>query len=120
MAKGYWVVSADVTDPEGYKVYIAENAKAFTKYGARFLARGGRAEAVEGTGRSRTVVIEFKDYDTALACYRSPEYAKAIELRKGKAVFDLIVTEGYDGPQPSLFNLQLPFEGENRVRSKRA
>jgi uncharacterized protein (DUF1330 family) len=100
MAKGYWVVSADVSDPEGYKLYIVENAKAFRKYGARFLARGGKAEAVEGKSRSRIVMIEFKDYDTALACYRSPEYAKAIDVRKDKAVADIIVIEGYDGPQP--------------------
>ena len=101
MPKGYWVVSVDVSDPEGYKLYIAANAKAFRKYGARFLARGGKAEAVEGEGRARIVVIEFRDYETALACYRSPEYAKAIDLRKGKAVADIIVTEGYDGPQPT-------------------
>ena len=101
MPKGYWVVSVDVSDPEGYKLYIAENAKAFRKYGARFLARGGKAEAVEGKGRARIVVIEFRDYETALACYRSPEYAKAIDIRKGKAVADIVVTEGYDGPQPT-------------------
>jgi uncharacterized protein (DUF1330 family) len=29
MSKGYWVAFADVSDPEGYKAYIAENAKAF-------------------------------------------------------------------------------------------
>jgi uncharacterized protein (DUF1330 family) len=90
MAKGYWVVSVDVSDPEGYKLYVAENAKAFQKYGARFLVRGGKAEAVEGTGRSRNVVIEFKDHATALACYRSPEYVKAIDLRRNKAVADII------------------------------
>jgi uncharacterized protein (DUF1330 family) len=101
MAKGYWVVSVDVSDPEGYKLYVAENAKAFRKYGARFLVRGGKAEAVEGTGRSRNVVIEFKDHATALACYHSPEYAKAIDLRRNKAVADIIVVEGYDGPQPT-------------------
>jgi uncharacterized protein (DUF1330 family) len=101
MAKGYWVVSVDVSDPEGYKPYVAENAKAFRKYGARFLARGGKSEAVEGEGRSRMVMIEFKDYATALECYRSPEYAKAIEIRKNKAVADIVVTEGYDGPQPT-------------------
>ena len=101
MAKGYWVVSVDVSDPEGYKQYIAENAKAFRNYGARFLTRGGKAEVVEGKGRSRIVVIEFKDYDTALACYRSPEYAKAIDIRKDKAVSDIIVTEGYEGLQPA-------------------
>ena len=27
--------------------------------------------------------------------------AKAIEIRKGKAVANIIVTEGYDGPQPT-------------------
>ena len=48
MPKGYWVVSVDVSDPEGYKLDIAENAKAFRKYGARFLARGG-----EGRGGRR-------------------------------------------------------------------
>jgi uncharacterized protein (DUF1330 family) len=40
MAKRYWVAFADVSDPEG-KAYIAENAKAFRKYGGRFLTRGG-------------------------------------------------------------------------------
>jgi uncharacterized protein (DUF1330 family) len=76
MAKGYWVAFADVSDPEGYKAYIAENAKAFRKYGGRFLTRGGKSETSEGQTRSRTVVIEFPDYAAAVECYRSPEYAK--------------------------------------------
>ena len=84
MAKGYWVVSVDVSDPEGYKLYIAENAKAFSKYGARFLATGRKSEIVEGKGRARVIIIEFKDYATAIECYRSPEYAKAIDIRKGQ------------------------------------
>ena len=33
-------------------------------------------------------------------CYKSPEYAKAKALRKAHAESDLIVIEGYDGPQP--------------------
>ena len=101
MAKGYWVAFADVNDPEGYKAYIAENAKAFGKYGARFLARGGQSERPEGQPRSRVVVIEFPSYAAALDCYRSPEYAKAMALREGKSVMDLAITEGYDGPQPT-------------------
>jgi uncharacterized protein (DUF1330 family) len=101
MAKGYWVVSVDVSDPDGYKLYVAENRNAFRKYGARFVTRGGKSEIVEGRGRSRIVVIEFKDYATALECYRSPEYAKALVLRKDKAVADVIVVDGYDGPQPT-------------------
>ena len=100
-SKAYWIVQVDVSDPEGYKAYIAENAKAFRKYGARFLTRGGASETVEGGGRARVVVLEFADYTTALACYRSPEYAGAIALRDGKAEADITVVEGYDGPQPT-------------------
>lgn len=101
MAKGYWVAHLDVTDSEGYKGYVARNGKAFAKYGARFLVRGGQFEAKEGRSRARNVVIEFKDYATALACYNSPEYAEALKYRMPPiAEGDVIVIEGYDGPQP--------------------
>ena len=100
MAKGYWVAFADLTDPDGYKAYIQENAKAFKKYGGRFLVRGGPSETLEGKPRSRTVVIEFPTYEAALQCYRSPEYAKAMTLRQGKAIMDLVVVQGYEGAQP--------------------
>src|SRR3954454_2597155 len=100
MAKGYWVVHIDVTDPQGYQAYIAANAEAFRKFGARFLVRGGSFACVEGRSRARNIIIEFPDYATALACYRSPEYTRALALRQGKADADIIVIEGYDGPQP--------------------
>jgi uncharacterized protein (DUF1330 family) len=87
----------DVTDPEGYKAYVAANAVAFSKYGAKFIVRGGPFEAPEGTPRARNIVLEFADYATALACYNSPEYAAAKALRDGRAVADLVVIEGYDG-----------------------
>ena len=97
MAKGYWIAGVDVTDPEGYKEYMAANAVAFRKYGARFIVRGGQFQAPEGKPRSRNVVLEFKDYDTALACYHSPEYAAAKALRDGRAEANLIIIEGHDG-----------------------
>ena len=96
MAKGYWIASVDVTDPEGYKEYVVANAAAFNKYGAKFLVRGGRFEVPEGSTRSRNIVLEFKDYDTAVACYRSPEYAAAKAKRMGRAEANLIIIEGYD------------------------
>ena len=46
-------------------------------------------EVLEGASRSRTVVIEFPDYASAVACYHSPEYQAAAALRKGRAEFDL-------------------------------
>jgi uncharacterized protein (DUF1330 family) len=100
MAKGYWIARVDVTDPEGYKDYVAANSAAFSKYGARFVVRGGRFESPEGTPRARNIVLEFQDYDTAVACYHSPEYTAAKTKRDGRAVADLLIIEGYDGAQP--------------------
>jgi uncharacterized protein (DUF1330 family) len=100
MAKGYWIAHVDVSDPEGYKEYQVANATAFRKYGGQFLVRGGVSEMVEGKQRSRHVIIEFKDYATALACYRSPEYAVAKEKRKGKGEMDLVIVESCEGVQP--------------------
>jgi len=55
---------------------------------------------VEGASRSRNVVIEFDSYETALACYRSPEYQANIKVRQPHSIAELIVVEGYDGAQP--------------------
>ena len=99
MPKGYWIASIDVNDPDGYKAYVAANAAAFRKYGAKFMVRGGKFEFREGTSRSRNVVLEFQDYATALACYASTEYRAASALRQGNSVANLIIIEGSDDDQ---------------------
>ena len=100
MAKGYWIARVDVHDPEAYRVYLAANGAVFEKFGARFLVRGGTSEQVEGKGRQRNVVLEFPSYERALACYRSPEYQENIKRRLAHSVGDILIIEGYDGPQP--------------------
>ena len=100
MAKGYWIARVDVDDESAYKKYIAANAEPFREYGARFLVRAGQFESVEGTARSRNVVIEFPSYEAALACYRSPAYQQAIGFRRNASQGELVIVEGYDGPQP--------------------
>jgi uncharacterized protein (DUF1330 family) len=101
MAKGYWIAHVEVTDPETYKKYLAANAVAFAKYGARFLVRGGTHVVAKGAAKSRQVILEFPDYAAALACLDSGEYKRAAEFRDAASLIDLIVAEGYDGPQPS-------------------
>jgi uncharacterized protein (DUF1330 family) len=100
MAKGYWIVRVDIRDMEKYKAYIAANAKPFHDYGGRFLVRSGAHETVEGSSRSRNVVIEFPSYQAALDCWRSPDYQAAIRLREPVSTADVVIIEGYDGPQP--------------------
>jgi uncharacterized protein (DUF1330 family) len=100
MPKGYWIAHIDVNDPHGYQSYLQANSAVFREYGARFLVRGGASEIAEGRLRARHVVIEFRDYATAVACYRSPEYQKLIALRQPHAAADVLIIDGYDGPQP--------------------
>jgi|SRR5450759_5262162 uncharacterized protein (DUF1330 family) len=100
MAKGYWVANVDVSNPDQYKKYVAANAVPFRKYGAKFLTRGGKSEMVEGKLRSRIVIIEFPDYESAWACYHSPEYAAAKAFRENASAADIVILDGYDGPQP--------------------
>jgi uncharacterized protein (DUF1330 family) len=89
-----------VHNEEGYKPYAAANPAIFKKFGGRFVVRAGKFENPEGSSRSRNVVIEFADYATALACYNSPEYQANIKVRQPHSVLDIIIIEGYDGPQP--------------------
>jgi uncharacterized protein (DUF1330 family) len=100
MPKGYWIARVDVHNEDGYKPYAAANPAIFKKYGGRFVVRAGQFESMEGTNKSRNVVIEFPDYATALACYRSPEYQANIKIRQPHSIIDLVIIEGYEGPQP--------------------
>jgi uncharacterized protein (DUF1330 family) len=100
MAKGYWIVRVDIRDMDRYKSYIAANAEPFKKYGARFLVRGGQYETPEGTSRARNAVIEFPSYQAAVNCWHSPEYQAAFRIREPASTADLVIVEGYEGPQP--------------------
>src|ERR1051325_4656549 len=100
MPKGYWIGRVDVRNAEGYQPYANNNAAIFKRFGGRFVVRGGKFEAPEGSPRSRNVVIEFPDYASAVACYNSPEYQANMKIRQANAMTDMIIVEGYDGPQP--------------------
>ncbi|MBU2532619.1 MAG: DUF1330 domain-containing protein [Alphaproteobacteria bacterium] len=98
MAKGYWIAHVKVTNPERYKDYVAANAIAFKKYNAKFLVRGGDCEARQGNhSYDRHVVLEFESYETAKACYDSPEYEAAAKIRDEASEAYVVVVEGYEG-----------------------
>ncbi|HKP97300.1 MAG TPA: DUF1330 domain-containing protein [Fibrobacteria bacterium] len=100
MPKGYWIVQVDVADAEKYKAYMAANADPLRKHGAHFLVRGGTFVNAEGKSRSRNAVVEFPTYEAAMECWKSAEYQAAIKLRLPVSTLDLVIIEGYEGPQP--------------------
>ena len=100
MPKGYVIGRARVTNATQWGVYAAEASKAIAQYGGKPLVRGGLCAVGGGGGRPRNVVLEFPSYQAALDCYNSPEYQKTIALRAPHSTADIMVIEGYDGPQP--------------------
>ena len=97
---GAWLLGGMV--PLDRRIQSAHGRKRQSAHAIRCTnSDGWRAtEPAEGKAAAPLMVIEFPDYAAAVACYRSPEYAKAMALRQGKSLMDLAITEGYGGPQP--------------------
>ena len=82
MAKGYFVVHLNVTDPQKFEEYRGKVPATIAQYGGRYLVRGGEMETMEGAELPpRTVVLEFPTVAQARTWYHSPEYQAIIGLR---------------------------------------
>ena len=99
MPKTYWIARVDLNsgaDPEKYKKYVETAKPAFERHKAKFLARGGKTEVLEGKARARNVIIEFPSMEEALACYNSPEYTAARAIRQALSEGEFILVEGVE------------------------
>ena len=82
--KSYWVcIYEKIYNPEKLKEYALKAKPAVEKYSGKFLVRGGKNRTNDGINSPRTVVVEFPNYDTAIACYDSPEYQEAHDILEG-------------------------------------
>jgi uncharacterized protein (DUF1330 family) len=96
MPKGYWIANVTVTDEERYPEYLQAGAPVYEKFGAKVVVRGGRCQGMEGNTHPRNVVVEFKDYETAVAAYESEEYQVAKALRNKYADSNFLIVEGFE------------------------
>ncbi len=94
MSKGYWVVSANVSNLEEYSKYVEIATGIIKNYKGKFLIRGGQQTEFEEKGFERTVVVEFNSYKDALECYNSSEYQSALVHVKSSALRLFTAVEG--------------------------
>ncbi|MFN8059114.1 MAG: DUF1330 domain-containing protein [Vicinamibacterales bacterium] len=95
----YVVVNVDVTDKERYARYIELAPPTIGKFGGKYIARGGRAETLEGEWTpKRFVVLEFESLERAKAWWASEEYAAPKALRQSASTTNMIVVEGLTEP----------------------
>jgi uncharacterized protein (DUF1330 family) len=91
----YLIGEIDVTDPAGYEDYRKQVLAVVTKYGGRFIVRGGKVDSKEGGwAPKRIVVLEFPSLEQAQKFYHSPEYAPLIKLRQRASKGKIILVEG--------------------------
>ena len=90
----YWIAHVTIHDPVRYRNYMDLAPAAFTQFNARFLARGGEAQTLEGESGEKHVLIEFSDYQTALACYHSEAYQKARRELQDVAEALIVIVDG--------------------------
>lgn len=84
----YLHIHIHVTDPERFSRYQALAPASMRAYGARLLAKATQPELLEGeASHPVSVLLEFDDAEAAKRWYASPEYAEAIEARRGAASF---------------------------------
>jgi len=92
---GYVVLSVEVLDAERYKEYAQMGPPTVTRYGGRYLVRGGPVELRSGSWEpKRLVILEFPSVEQARTWWDSPEYAPARTLREACAVSDVVIVEG--------------------------
>jgi len=91
----YVIAEIEVTDPAGYEEYRKQVLAVVTKYGGKFIVRGGTVDSKEGGWTpARIVVVEFPSMAQARKFYDSPEYAEALALRLRTTKSRLILVEG--------------------------
>lgn len=91
----YAIADIEVTDPAAYEEYRKQVLAVVTKYGGKFVVRGGTIDAKEGGwAPKRIVVVEFPSLAQARKWYDSPEYSPLIKLRQKASKGKLILVEG--------------------------
>ena len=91
----YVILDITVNDPDLFAEYKTLAPATIDAYGGTYLARGGKAEALEGDWKpNRIVILEFDSADTAKKWLDSPEYRDARAMRQKAAISHTIVVEG--------------------------
>ena len=90
----YVVAELEVTDPATYQKYSAKVPETLAPFDGRFIVRGGKIQAVEGTAPKRLVVIAFDSAEKARGWYDSPAYKAILAMRLSSAKTRLFIVEG--------------------------
>ena len=95
--KGYWIaLYRKIDSAENLKNYSAIVTPIIKSFGGKPLVRGGEYKRLEGEDFPRTVIWEFPDYESAIACHNSKEYQEGWTLAKNTTERNLQIIQGFN------------------------
>ena len=91
---GYIISEVEVTDAAVYQTYLDRNTPLVASAGGRFLSRGEKIVALDGTPPKRFSIFEFDSVEKAQAYRDLPAYKEIMPLRDKGSKYRSFIVEG--------------------------
>ena len=89
------IIEIKVKDQVLYSEYVQKTYDIVTKYGGRYLARGGIITPVsKNWNPERIIIIEFQNKEQIQKCFQAPEYLEIASIREQSTTSKAIIVEG--------------------------
>ena len=95
----YLMIEISIKNPEMYSGYVDKVFGLVSRYGGRYLARGGKITPVAGGWHpERVILIEFDSAEQVEKCFASAEYREIAPLREQATISRAIIVDGCSPP----------------------
>ena len=91
----YVISMMSISDPDTYRKYTDRTPPIVSRYGGKFLARGGDVMTIEGEPyNDRVVLLEFPTRQSVLDWMADPEYQDAVVHRHASSKARILLIDG--------------------------
>jgi len=90
------IVEVEITNNEMYSEYVEKVPEIISRYGGRYLVRGGKVTSLTGNWNpEKIILIEFETIEHLQRCFESAEYLEIAPLREQSTNSKAIILEGF-------------------------
>ncbi len=91
----YIIFDVKVTDPTAADDYLKLANESLAPFQSKVIVHGGMVEVLEGDWEpEKVVVVEFESMEQARQWYKSPAYAKTVDILPRAPYSNVILIEG--------------------------
>lgn len=91
----YMIIETETKNQKLYSEYIQKVYDIVTKYGGKYLVRGGNIISITNNWKpERIIVVEFQNKEQMQKCFQSSEYLAIASLREQSTISKAIIVEG--------------------------